>query len=297
MDELSEIARQAAVLAAWRSPLPLHVPQTTSLAAALGASPSEPLDTRQASCPALPDLHQARMSTDAAGLRAYQLNAQATAQRVLASTFPTVAAMLGQETLDAMALILWQQHPPEQGDLGEWGATLPALLACHPHLQAWPWLPDCARLDWARHACERAADATLDADSLLRLGDTDPALLRLWLKPCVQVIPSAWPIHGLFEAHQGPQAAHALAAARSLQEDGPQTVVVWRQPWQAQMQSLQEDQAVWMRALLPAECSAAPRTLATLLDQAPAPFDFEAWLVGALNQGWLWRVTVGSPND
>ena len=42
-----------------------------------------------------PAIHAARLQTDAAGLRAYQVNARATAQRVLLAHVPVVAAMLG----------------------------------------------------------------------------------------------------------------------------------------------------------------------------------------------------------
>ena len=109
---ITAIERQAAVLTALQAHLPPHAP----------------LDATQACWPAL---QAAGLRTDAAGLRAYQLNARATAQRVLASTYPTIAAMLGDEALDVLALQLWQACPPGSGDLGEWGAGLPELLAEH----------------------------------------------------------------------------------------------------------------------------------------------------------------------
>lgn len=75
--------------------------------------------------------------------------------------------------------------------------------------------------------------------------------------------------------------------------DDGQTVVVWRHPWQVQMSTLDEDSGWWMRALADAQTEAAPASntsLATLLDQAPAGFDFSAWLTAAVAQGWLWQV-------
>lgn len=268
MGELSELARQQAVLAAWRTPLPRHAS----------------LDAQQ---PCWPALLRARLDTDAAGLRAYQLNAQATARRVLASSYPTIAALLGEDTLDTLALLLWQAHTPSCGDLGEWGGALPDLLARHPDLQAWPWLADCARLDWARHVCERAADAALDADSLQRLGDTDAHKLRLHLLPCVQVLRSSWPVGSLWQAHQRPLEQQEHAAADALTHGQAETVVIWRQPWLVQIKSLPAADANWMAAL-----SDAPVSLAELLDKAAAGFDFTAWLGEALRHGWLWRVSV-----
>ena len=281
---MNELDRQAAVLAAWQAPLPTHAP----------------LDASQACWPAM---HAAKLATDAAGLRAYQINAQATAQRVLASTYPTIAAMLGADTLNALALILWQQLPPSSGDLGDWGGGLPDLLAVHPDLKPWPWLADSARLDWARHVCERAADAELDTGSLQRLGDTAPEHIHLQLKPCVQVLASSWPIAALCDAHQLPLDEQQAAATQALSQAPVGSVIVWRNPWQVQMLSLTGAQADWMARLsghearIPATnhpASATPRTtpnLAEMLDQAAPDFDFTDWLSLALSHGWLWRVT------
>lgn len=272
MGSVSEQARQAAVLRAWRTPLPA----------------SEALGANQACWPAM---QAARLKTDAAGLRAYQVNAQATAQRVLTSTYPTVAAMLGADALHALALILWAHSPPSSGDLGEWGGALPDLIASHPDLQAWPWLADSARLDWARHIAERASDASLDSDSLHLLGTAAPDQLRLWLKPCVQVLASPWPVVSLWEAHQLPASEQAQAAEQALREGETGTMVVWRNPWQLQMHGLTGAQASWM-ACLADHAASEPPPLGHLLDQALPDFDFTAWLSQAVSLGWLWRVTT-----
>lgn len=260
-----------------------------------------------------PALQAAGLRTDAAGLRAYQLNARATAQRVLASTYPTVAAMLGEEALHVLAHQLWQAQPPGNGDLGEWGAGLPELLASHADLNAWPWLADSARLDWARHLSARAADAELDAPSLHKLGLASPVHLWLRFKPCVQLVTSVWPIASLYEAHQLPVDEQGAAAALALSEcsaewsasqlpaDSSAVVVVWRNPWQLQMQCLRGAEADWMRMCCPSASGSAPAPspapeahaqpcLAELLDKAPHDFDFARWLGLALSQGWLWRV-------
>jgi hypothetical protein len=274
MGHVNELDRQTAVLAAWQTPLPAHVPLNASQAC-------------------WPFVQAAKLATDAAGLRAYQINAQATAQRVLASTYPTIAAMLGADTLSALALILWQQQPPSSGDLGDWGSALPDLLDAHPDLKPWPWLADSARLEWARHVCECAADAELDAGSLQRLGDTAPEHLYLQLKPCIQVLPSSWPIVGLWEAHRLPADQQQAAATQVLSQAPVGSAVVWRHPWLVQMLCLTGAQADWM-ARLSANTASPQNTalnLADMLDQALPDFDFTIWLTQALSQGWLWRVT------
>ena len=94
----------------------------------------------------------------ARGLRAYRANAQATAARALAAAFPTVAALLCDETFNAVAARHWQLHPPERGDLAQFGTAFASALADDPQLSDLPYLADVARLDWAVHHCAMAAD-------------------------------------------------------------------------------------------------------------------------------------------
>jgi hypothetical protein len=222
------------------------------------------------------------------GLSAYQGNARATAEQVLATTYPTVQALLGEEALAMLARQLWQHHPPRQGDLTLWGQELPGWLARQPELQDWPYLPDCARLDWARHTVELATDADFEPDSLALLGQADPSQLTLHLKPGLSVIPSGWPVVTLWEAHQASEPSlEAVSAA--LTDGRAETAVVWRTHWRAEVCPLPAPMLGWMQAL--AHAGPVP-TLQSLLNQAAPDFDLGAWLALALRQGWLWRVAL-----
>lgn len=313
MSHSDELARQGALLAL------LAEGDMPSGALAGHADRLDPGDqARQEDRDHAASAQRARLRPDIpgkAGLRAYQRNAQATAQRVLLAHFPTIAAMLGEETLAALALILWRAQPPASGDLGEWGAGLPELLAAHPDLQDWPWLADSARLDWARHLCERAANATLDAASLQRLGDTAPERLRLVWMPGMRLLRSPWPVLALWAAHQLPQEAQEQAVRTAL-PDPPHTgerpgtspgtssgaghhVLIWRgTDWRVDMRDLAdlpEAEGLWMRMLLAGDSAPGdtrPPSLSELLDQAPQGLDFGAWLAKAVTSGWLWRVDV-----
>lgn len=239
-------------------------------------------------------------------LASYRRHARATACAVLRQTFPTITAMVGEDALDALALALWQAHPPRSGDLADWGDTLPALLAERPELAPWPWLADCARLDWARHHCERAADQVTDAASLTRLGDAPPERLRLVLQDHVQVLCSPWPLAALWAAHTCPDdaaqhtaLAWAQEAAVGLGSDRPGHTVVWRQRWRAEVAPLNQAEGLWMAALTaPAGTGPAPettRSLAALLDEAHPALDLGSWLARALEHGWIRHVALEAP--
>ncbi|HZT55210.1 MAG TPA: putative DNA-binding domain-containing protein [Burkholderiaceae bacterium] len=224
----------------------------------------------------------------ARGLEAYRANAEGVADRALASTFPTIRAMVGADDFARVARAFWHAQPPRRGDLGEWGDAFAGWLAADAALARWPWLADCARLDWALHACERAADAVLDAASLGQLESTDPAQLRLRLMPGAALLRSAWPLAAIHRAHQLEGAAAeaafdelraAIAAARG------EPVFVARRGWRAVVHPLDAPGAAWMQDLLDGV------DLAAALERAGPGFDFAAWLASALRESWLQGVS------
>ena len=220
----------------------------------------------------------------ARGLEAYRANAEAIAVRALGSTFPTVTAMVGDEDIKRIARDVWLAHPPERGDLGEWGDAFPDWLASHAGLIAWPWLADCARLDLARHRNERAADAVFDATSLARLESVDPAHLRLTLMPGTALLRSAWPVATIHHAHQleGDAAERAFERVReAIAADRGEQALVVRRGWRAVVHALDPCDAAWTHDLL------AGVNLADALARAGAGFDFAAWLATALRESWL----------
>ena len=230
----------------------------------------------------------------ARGLRAYRANAQATAARALAAAFPTVAALLGDETFNAVAARHWQLHPPERGDLSQFGTAFTSALADDPQLSDLPYLADVARLDWAVHHCAMAADAPGTVAGLALLADTDPAELRLMLWPGLRLLSSAWPVVSIWQAHQPPAEAQSdltapdklAVAGQALAAQQAETALVWRSGWRPQVQALGDADARFTRALLNGDA------LAVALDTAAADFDFEPWLLSALRQAWIAAVVA-----
>ncbi len=220
------------------------------------------------------------------GLQAYRANAHASAERTLASACPTVRALLGAEDFAQLAREFWHAHPPQRGDLGEWGASLPEWLAAHPGLADWPYLADCARLDLALHRCERAADAVLDTASLALLSGAEPARLRLRLMPGVQALASRWPLASIHAAHaESDESLFDIAHDRVHREQG-EAVVVARDGWRGVVQRIDAPGQAFMQML------ARGADLAQALDAAGESFDFAAWLANALRCHWLKEVAL-----
>lgn len=229
-----------------------------------------------------------------AGLAAYRGNGRAHACNALHVQFPTVVAMLGADAFDALCFSYWRAYPPRRGDLAWVGEELPAFIETLESLDEWPWLSDCARLDWAVWQMSGASPAQFSEDDLRHLVDGDPGTLSLRLSASVRRLSSAWPIHTLYEAHH---VTHPDwdAVTQAITHKRAQTAWIWRPQG-----NLAAPPAV---ALLDAETDRwvaaldADHTLDTALDAAGEKFDFAVWLEQAIRQGWLDGVVDRSPSS
>jgi hypothetical protein len=218
-----------------------------------------------------------------AGLRAYRANAQAIAERALAAACPTVAQLVGEEAMAALARDLWQEHPPQRGDLAWFGGDLADWIAQVPELAEWPYLADVARLDWAVHRAQFAADPGDTPGGLAHLASDDPAGLMVGFTPGSSCIVSTWPVATIWQAHQGLEpdwgpAREALAAQRA------ESAWVWRRGHRVHAEPLAAGDLCFHQAVLRG-LHLGPAWDAALA--ADPDFNFEAWLTRALRAGWL----------
>ena len=215
------------------------------------------------------------------GLAAYRANAEALAERALGAAFGSIRAMLGGDDFARLAAEFWRASPPQRGDVGEWGADFAGWLQAHPAMTSWPYLADCARLDFALHHNERAANASFDADSLALLVGTDPQRLRLVLMPGTALVSSRWPIVTIHRAHRSGADADFALARDAIERECAQHALVWRDGWRATVTEFSRPEASWTASLL------AGADLASALDHAGPGFDFAAWLARAIQRRWL----------
>jgi hypothetical protein len=200
------------------------------------------------------------------GEQAYRINAKALSERALTAVYPRSRERLGSDDFAALAWTLWRKHPPTRGDLACWGQVLPEFLASQTGMDA--RLVELARLEWALHEAERALDAPLDTDSLQLLANHEPEQLRLHFMPGLCVL-----------ALHGDTIGMDSGAALS--------VLVWREGWRGSFAPLGTGSAALMAASITAQ--SLEQALQSALAVEPG-FDFSAWLIEALQRGWLLRV-------
>lgn len=214
------------------------------------------------------------------GLQTYRSNGHVLAQRVLAAAYPVVAELLGAEGFDGLSRHFWQSHPPDRGDLAQWGVGFPAFLAGLQDLvREEAYLPDVARVEWALHASATVADGQADMASFALLQSHEPSGLTLVLSAGATGLASRFPVVSIVQAH--------LTGEPSLQQAGErfrgqvqEAALVWRQGLKPSLRHAQPGEVLFIAALQ------ENRSLADSLAAAPG-LDFNQWLLPAVQTGLL----------
>lgn len=225
----------------------------------------------------------------ARGLQAYQANAGALAERALGAAFPTVLQLVGDESFAALARTFWRGHPAERGDIAEWGAGLPGFIEADAQLADEPYLADVARVDWAVHRSERAADGTAVPEGLDRLAGADPARLRIVLQPGTAIVASRHPVVAIWQAHRSDAADRFAPVREAFAAGRGENALVTRDGWRADVRAVDAAGARFIAALL------AAQPLSVALAEAGDGFAFEPWLLDALQRNAIAAVAQENP--
>lgn len=122
-----------------------------------------------------------------ARLGIYRHAVAATFTATLRDSYPTVHALVGEAFFDMLAERYRQQHPPTCGNLQQFGGALADFMASMAEVQALPYLPDVARLDWLRQCAALAPDAApVDRAMSAAAATLAPDRLRMTLHPSLQ---------------------------------------------------------------------------------------------------------------
>jgi hypothetical protein len=142
------------------------------------------------------------MVGSAARFNIHRNNIAASLIAVLASRFPVIRRLVGDEFFRAAAGTFIARHPPRSPALIEFGGTFAAFLAALEPAASLPYLPAIARLEWARHAAYHAADAApADPSRITGLGPDRMSLLRFTMHPSAAVVASPFPILSIWRTN------------------------------------------------------------------------------------------------
>ncbi|WP_460272857.1 HvfC/BufC N-terminal domain-containing protein [Celeribacter sp. ULVN23_4] len=134
----------------------------------------------------------------------YRNNVTVSLTEALAEGFPVIAQLVGEQFFTAMAREFIRDHPPSSPLMTFYGAEFAAWLQDFPPVSALPYLPEVARLEYARREAYHAKDATpLDPQSLSGLSPEALDALQLLPHPAVRVIHTIHPALSIWARNVG----------------------------------------------------------------------------------------------
>ncbi|MBB4287151.1 DNA-binding domain-containing protein [Roseospira goensis] len=226
-----------------------------------------------------------------------------TLTEALGANFPVVRALVGEAFFAQTARAYIRQTPPNSPVVSAYGDGLPDFLAGHEPARSLPYLPDVARLEWARLGALQAADAAPVAPATL--GAVPPALVpmaRCAVHPSFRCVVSPWPVDRIWAMHQ-PDWPEGETV--SLDEGGA-TVLICRPRGQVLMARADRGTLSLLFALemgqtlataAQAAAHAAAHSARSTPDGAADGFDLTAALARLVSLGLLTEVAVPQTAD
>lgn len=140
------------------------------------------------------------------GCSVYRNNSRGARGDALADVYPVCRRLIGDRSFAGLTRQFVQSVPSAQGNLNCFGDELDGFVtetvAAHASFAGLPWLGDLVRLEWLCHSVYfRDDDLPLD---LGPLQSGDPSRLRLCPASRLAWMHSPWPVHEIWQAHQGP---------------------------------------------------------------------------------------------
>src|SRR6478736_3545983 len=117
-------------------------------------------------------------------LALYRGNVRAAWEEALASAYPVVRALVGDEFFGGLARAYGYVHPSNSGDLNRFGARFGEFIDTFEHTRALPYLGDVAVLEKSVHAAHYAADpVALTRERIGALAPGELLMTRFALHP------------------------------------------------------------------------------------------------------------------
>jgi hypothetical protein len=137
------------------------------------------------------------------GVEVYRNNYRGNLHDTLASAYPVIRQLVGDEFFRLLARHFIEQHPSRSGNLHRYGSELSEFLMHFENTQHLAYLPDMARLEWAYHCAYFADDVPqFDLNRLANVAPESYAQLRWILHPGCHLLVTQFPVAAIWQAHQ-----------------------------------------------------------------------------------------------
>ena len=153
------------------------------------------------------------LASIADGCEAYRNSSTGARMQALALIFPVCKRLLGDLCFDALCRDYVSSSPSLGPDLNRYGGQFSSFVRqmgqAHPSLGELHWLPDLVQLENLLHEIsfrDAAGERPITPPT-----QQDPSSLRIFPLQHIEWMHSRWPVHLIWEAHQGAQDPPALS--------------------------------------------------------------------------------------
>ena len=157
----------------------------------------------------------------------YRNNGAVSLTEALASAYPVVCELVGDEFFNGMARAFTGSHLPSSPVMLHYGAEFAEFIESFEPAASLPFLAGVARVERAWNDAYNAADC--DPIGAQALQDVDPEALadaRLDMHPSIRLIHSEWPVVSLWSAHQLDDPDERASALRGIVQQGEHGLIV-----------------------------------------------------------------------
>lgn len=217
----------------------------------------------------------------------YRNNTRASLAQALATTYPVVQRLVGEEFFRFAARQYIQIHPPMVPQLLAYGGEMSTFLAHFPPARSVAYLPDMARLEWARTQSYFAPDAQpLAPEALAAIPAQDLPAVQFGLSPSVRLVGADHPVFRIWNAHQGSETPTLKGLT------GPDYTLVSRADSQVRVEAIGLGLFAFLTAL---DHGLTLAEAAQTAAEADIGFDLQGGLTTALARGLFATLTPPAP--
>lgn len=137
------------------------------------------------------------------GVAVYRNNYRGNLHDTLASAYPVIRQLVGEDFFRLLAKHFIGQHASRSGNLHRYGSEMAEFLTHFEQTLHLVYLPDMARLEWAYHRSYFADNAPpFDLSRLANVAPDSYAGLHWQLHPSCALLTTAYPVAAIWQAHQ-----------------------------------------------------------------------------------------------
>ena len=216
-------------------------------------------------------------------------------REALEITYPAVLLLTGRRYFRLAVRGYAKSYDSTSGNLKDYGEHFPVYLEGRLEIQLYPYIPDVARLEWARtQSIVARKELAISLAALARIEAARWADVRCRITPSLHLIVSPYPIDRIWAAALGDAEPKAMAREGLLRREAA-ALAIYRCGHEVAVESLRPAVWRWLLALQDGRCLREAVMLACEVGtRAGAAFDLPGSLQWAFDRGLITGVEIAA---